>query len=50
MPGMGGKKCLEEILRVDPFQRLVIASGYSAEGAVKEALQGGAGGFYQEIL
>jgi two-component system, cell cycle sensor histidine kinase and response regulator CckA len=30
MPGMGGKKCLEELLRVDPTMRVLVASGYSS--------------------
>ena len=42
MPGMGGKKCLEELLRVNPRARVLIASGYSADGPTKEALGVGA--------
>ncbi len=30
MPGMGGKKCLEELLRIDPQIKVLIASGYSS--------------------
>lgn len=29
MPGMGGHKCLQEILALDPGARVIIASGYS---------------------
>jgi CheY-like chemotaxis protein len=42
MPGMGGRKCLEELLRVNPRARVLIASGYSADGPTKEALGVGA--------
>ena len=45
MPGMGGLKCLRAILTLDPMAKVVIASGYSAEGQVKEALQEGATGY-----
>ncbi|WP_045222697.1 hybrid sensor histidine kinase/response regulator [Desulfonatronum thioautotrophicum] len=31
MPGMGGQKCLQELLRLDPSARVVIASGYAAK-------------------
>ncbi len=29
MPGMGGKRCLEELLRIDPDTRVIVASGLS---------------------
>jgi CheY-like chemotaxis protein len=29
MPGMGGKQCLTEILKIDPQAKVVIASGYA---------------------
>lgn len=45
MPVMGGKRCLEELLRIDPKVRVVIASGYSPEGTVKEILEKGAKNF-----
>jgi CheY-like chemotaxis protein len=45
MPGMGGLKCLERILALNPQARVIIASGYAADGPVKQALQGGAAGF-----
>jgi two-component system, cell cycle sensor histidine kinase and response regulator CckA len=38
MPVMGGRQCLEELLRIDPQVKVIIASGYSAEvQAVKDA-------------
>ncbi len=42
MPGMGGKKCLAELLNIDPRARVIIASGYSAQGLVSETLEAGA--------
>ena len=45
MPGMGGRRCLEEILKVDPEAKVIIASGYSINGPTKEALKVGAKAF-----
>jgi two-component system, cell cycle sensor histidine kinase and response regulator CckA len=45
MPEMGGLKCLVELLKIDPAARVLIASGYSAEGLAREALKSGARGF-----
>jgi PAS domain S-box-containing protein len=45
MPGMGGLKCLMEILKIDPQLKVVIASGYSEDGTVQDALDSGAAGF-----
>ena len=45
MPGMGGSKCLEELLKMDPETRVLIASGYSPDGPTKGALETGAKGF-----
>ena len=45
MPGMGGKRCLVELLEVDPEARVVIASGYSPDGPTREILKNGAKGF-----
>jgi len=45
MPGMGGRKCLEELLKINPELRIVIASGYSMNGPSKEVLKAGAKGF-----
>ncbi len=42
MPGMGGKKCLDELLNIDSRARVIIASGYSAQGLVAETLKAGA--------
>jgi len=45
MPGMGGYKCLEGLLKINPKVKTIISSGYSATGKVKAALQTGASGF-----
>jgi CheY-like chemotaxis protein len=45
MPGMGGYKCLKAILAIDPGAKVIIASGYSANGQVKDALETGAAGY-----
>lgn len=45
MPEMGGKQCLEGLLRLNPSVKVIVASGYSAEESTKEALEAGAAGF-----
>ena len=45
IPGMGGKKCYEEILKINPRAKILIVSGYSANGPGKSALEAGAKGF-----
>jgi two-component system, cell cycle sensor histidine kinase and response regulator CckA len=45
MPGMGGKKCLHEILKRVPEAKVVIASGFSQDGDTKSAMDIGAKGF-----
>ena len=45
MPGMGGQKCLEKLLNIDPMVKVIIASGYSPKGPAKDAIDGGAKGF-----
>ena len=45
MPGMGGYRCLEELLQFDPNAKVVIASGYSINGHVKSAREAGARGY-----
>ncbi len=45
MPGMGGHKCLQKLLRLDPQIKVVIASGYAANGQGKDTLASGAKGF-----
>jgi two-component system cell cycle sensor histidine kinase/response regulator CckA len=45
MPGMGGSKCLEELLKIGSKTRVLIASGYSPDASTKGALETGAAGF-----
>ena len=45
MPGMGGHKCLTELIRIDPEIKVLIASGYTSSDKITEALKGGAAGF-----
>lgn len=40
MPGMGGRKCLQKLWEFDPMTKVVVASGYSAEGSIHEIIQG----------
>jgi len=40
MPGIGGKKCLAEILQIDPQAKIVIASAYSpGDGSLQELVK-----------
>jgi two-component system, cell cycle sensor histidine kinase and response regulator CckA len=48
MPEMGGKQCLEELLKTDSKARILIASGFAAEGRTKEAIETGAKGFVRK--
>lgn len=45
MPGMGGIGCLKHILEKHPAMRVIVASGYSPDGAVRKSLRAGACGF-----
>ncbi len=45
MPGMGGHKGSEEIVRFDPEAKVIIASGYSTNSQEKKALEAGALGY-----
>ena len=45
MPGMGGRKCLQELLQLDPRAKVIIVSGYTAMGHGRDALSFGARGF-----
>ena len=38
MPGMGGIKCLQQLLSIDKKAKVLISSGYSLNGRVEEAL------------
>ncbi len=45
MPEMGGKQCLEELLKTDPKVKVLIASGYSQVGETKKTIEAGVRGF-----
>jgi two-component system, cell cycle sensor histidine kinase and response regulator CckA len=45
MPGMGGLNCLRELLKRKASAKVLIASGYSVNGPMKEGLDSGAAGF-----
>lgn len=45
MPGMGGKRCLEELLKANARARVLIASGYSDTIPIKETVAMGARNF-----
>jgi PAS domain S-box-containing protein len=48
MPGMGGLRCLEEILRINPDAKAVIATGYHQEDSCMAAHGGQARGFIRK--
>jgi signal transduction histidine kinase len=44
MPGIGGKKCLAEILQIDPQAKIVIASAYSpGDGSLQDLVRRASG-------
>ncbi len=45
MPGIGGNRCLKELLVFNPFAKILIASGYCGDDMVNNALESGAAGF-----
>jgi nitrogen-specific signal transduction histidine kinase/ActR/RegA family two-component response regulator len=44
MPEMGGKQCLEELLRINPQAKVLIATGLAANGLTREAIDMGGKG------
>ncbi len=45
MPGMGGHRCLKELLRLDSAVKIMISSGYSIDAQLKKTLESGASAF-----
>jgi two-component system, cell cycle sensor histidine kinase and response regulator CckA len=45
MPEMDGSRCLQELLRINPLAKILVASGYSANGPAREAATMGARGY-----
>jgi PAS domain S-box-containing protein len=48
MPGMGGEKCLPEILKIIPSMKVIIASGYTANIKTEEIISAGAADFIRK--
>jgi two-component system cell cycle sensor histidine kinase/response regulator CckA len=48
MPGMGGVRCLQELLRVDPDVKVLLSSGYSENRATVGETGTGARGFLRK--
>ncbi len=44
MAGMGGKRCLDEILKLDPQAKVLMMTGYAFNDRIREALEAGARG------
>ncbi len=45
MPRMGGKECFRELLKVNPQVKVLLTSGYTSGGTLKDATELGASGF-----
>lgn len=45
MPEMDGKRCLSELLKMNPKVKVIVASGFAENGLTKEAIHTGARGF-----
>ena len=45
MPEMGGRQCLEQLLRIDPKAKILITTGYDADARGKSPVETGAKGF-----
>lgn len=48
MPGMGGKETFERLKAIDPGVKVLLSSGYSADGQAAEILKRGCKGFIQK--
>ena len=45
MPGMGGGKCLEKLLKINPQAKVLIATGFLPDEATMESVEAEAKGF-----
>jgi nitrogen-specific signal transduction histidine kinase len=45
MPEMGGRQCLEELLKMDPDVKIIVSSGFSADQPTRDFLEARAKGF-----
>ncbi|MGA2975648.1 MAG: PAS domain S-box protein [Spirochaetia bacterium] len=48
MPGMGGQRCLGELLRIDPGAKVLVASGFVPDGETWDAREAGAAGLVRK--
>ena len=48
MPGMVGHRCLQELMRINPSVKVIIASGYSINGQVRKSMDAGAKGYVEK--
>ncbi len=48
MPEMGGYQCLEELLKIAPNMKVIIASGHYGEGTARETVETQAKGFVRK--
>ncbi len=48
MPGMGGGEIFDELKKIDPEVKVLLASGYSIDGQASEILAKGCNGFIQK--
>ncbi|OPY84026.1 MAG: Blue-light-activated protein [Syntrophus sp. PtaU1.Bin208] len=48
MPGMGGEKCLAEIMKIDPAMKVIVASGFAASTSQQDILRAGTVDFIQK--
>lgn len=48
MPGMGGKACLKEMLKIKPHLKIIIASGYSDPDVERDVTASGAAAFIRK--
>ena len=48
MPGMGGRKCLEQMMEIAPGAKVLVASGYSSDEEIRASLKAGAKGFVRK--
>jgi len=48
MPGMGGARCLQELLQTDPGTKVVIISGYSPDYQTLQAIKSSTRGFLRK--
>ncbi len=48
MPGMGGRQCLQELRKINPEVRILVASGFATEETVRQVIKLGATGFIKK--